>query len=90
MGDERVGWAPRTLDQLCDRIAKLDVCDSYVVVVLDPLTGEADAHGPYQGAAAICAADRSRRELDSGGLADVQVKVTRLHPPESCCCPEHP
>ena len=89
MGDDRVGWAPHTLEQLWDRIAGLDVCDSYVVVVADPQTGEADAHGPYQGAAAVCAADRSRRELDAGGLSDVQVSITRLHPPEPCSCPKH-
>jgi hypothetical protein len=51
----------------------------YVVLVVDPQTEETDAHGPYPGLQALCAADKLRRDLDSAGLADVKVSVTRLH-----------
>lgn len=64
-----------------DRLVELDACDGYIVLVVDPQTDEADAHGPYDGLAATGAADRFRRDFDSAGLPDVQVTVTRLHRP---------
>lgn len=82
MRDDRAVWAHHTPEQLLDRIAaELDVCDSYVVLVADPQTQESDAHGPYSGPVALCVADGFRRDLNSDGLADVEVSVTRLHPP---------
>jgi len=81
MRDDRTAWALHTPEQLLDRIAELDACDSYVVVVTDPQTRESDAHGPYPGLSALSVADGLRRDLNSGGLADVEVSVTRLHPP---------
>jgi hypothetical protein len=53
------------------------------VVVTDPETHESDAHGPYSGPIALCIADGFRRDFNSGGLADVEVNVTRLHPPSA-------
>lgn len=81
MRDDRTAWAFHTPEQLLDRIAELDACDSYVVVVTDPQTGESDAHGPYSGPVALCIADGFRCDFNSGGLGDVEVSVTRLHPP---------
>lgn len=81
MRDDPTAWAPRTPEQLLDRIAALDACDSYIVLVSDPQTRESDAHGPYSGPVALCIADRFRHDLNADGLADVEVSVTRLHPP---------
>ncbi len=63
---------------LLDLFATLDRCESYVVLMVDPETGEADAHGPFDGLAANLAADRLRGELDANGLSDVPH---RGHPP---------
>lgn len=60
---------------------RLDQCDGYVVLTVDPQTGELDAHGPYAGLPATAEADRLRREFDCGGLPDVEVRVVRLHSP---------
>jgi hypothetical protein len=87
MSDDRTAWAPRTPEQLLDRIAELDACDSYIVLVADPQTQESDAHGPYSGPAALCVADGFRRDLNSDGLCDVEVSVTRLHPPATGAIP---
>jgi hypothetical protein len=64
---------------LIERLLSLDACDGYVVLVTDPDTGEADAHGPYDGLAAITLADTLRRDFDTDGLTDVEVHVVRLH-----------
>lgn len=64
-----------------DRLVELDDCDGYIVLVVDPETREADAHGPFDGLSATDEADRFRRDFDSAGLPDVQVTVTRLHQP---------
>jgi hypothetical protein len=58
---------------------QLGECDGYIVLAVDPQTGEVDAHGPYDGMAATVKADRLRREFDQGGLSDVFVVVARLH-----------
>ena len=88
MSDDRTARAVASPEQFLDRIAELDACDSYVVLVVDPQTRESDAHGPYPGPVALCVADRFRRDLNSGGLTDVEVNVTRLYPPASEC--SHP
>jgi hypothetical protein len=66
---------------LIDRLIELNACDGYVVLVVDPETGEADAHGPYDGLNATVVADRLRTDLDRDDLADVAVAVTRLYRP---------
>ena len=58
---------------------KLTECDGYIVLAVDPQTGEVDAHGPYDGLVATCKADQLRRDFDRGGLEDVRVGVIRLH-----------
>lgn len=63
--------------------AELHDCDGYVVLVVDPQTGEADAHGPHSGLVATLEADRMRNELDRADLTDVSVYVVRLHRPQS-------
>lgn len=76
----RTGWQPATT-HLCSAVRRLDECDGYVVLVLDPQTEELDAHGPHDGLTATSEADRLRREFDREGLSDVQVHVARLHIP---------
>lgn len=61
-----------------DKLAELYRCEAFVVLVVDPTTGEVDAHGPYDGFAATVKADQLRAELDAGDLQDVVVGVTRL------------
>ena len=62
---------------------KLTQCDGYIVLAVDPQTGEVDAHGPFDGLMATVKADQLRRDFDRGGLEDVTVGVVRLHsPPE--------
>lgn len=61
--------------------ADLDECDGYVVLVFDPVTGEMDAHGPYEGVAATVRAEELRRTFDSDDLNDVVIRVSRLHLP---------
>ncbi|MFN2494867.1 MAG: hypothetical protein ABR608_03020 [Pseudonocardiaceae bacterium] len=68
-------------DQLADRFASLYDCDGYVVLVVDPETGEADAHGPFDGLGATHHAQLLRSDFDRAGLADVLVHVVRLHRP---------
>jgi hypothetical protein len=58
---------------------QLGQCDGYIVLAVDPQTGEVDAHGPYDGLSATLKADRLRHEFDEGGLTDVSVGVVRLH-----------
>jgi hypothetical protein len=58
---------------------QLGQCDGYIVLAVDPQTGEVDAHGPYDGMEATLKADRLRVEFDEGGLTDVSVGVVRLH-----------
>ncbi len=50
---------------------KLTQCDGYIVLAVDPQTGEVDAHGPYDGLVATVKADQLRRDFDRGGLEDV-------------------
>jgi hypothetical protein len=66
---------------LIEAVAALDRCDAYVVLVVDPETGEVDAHGTFDGLAATLIADQMAAELDAGGLAGVHVAITRLHRP---------
>ncbi len=58
---------------------KLGQCDGYIVLAVDPQTGEVDAHGPFDGMLATIKADQLRRDFDAGGLEDVTVGVVRLH-----------
>ena len=58
---------------------KLGQCDGYIVLAVDPQTGEVDAHGPFDGMLATVKADQLRRDFDAGGLEDVTVGVVRLH-----------
>lgn len=67
--------------QLADQFMSLSDCDGYVVLVVDPETGEADAHGPYDGLGATGHAQQLRSDFDRAELADVQVRVVRLHRP---------
>ena len=66
---------------LADQFASLFDCDGYVVLAVDPETGEADAHGPYDGLGATRHAQQLRSDFDRAGLADVLVHVVRLHRP---------
>jgi hypothetical protein len=59
--------------------AELDRCDGYVVLAVDPQTGEVDAHGPFPGLDAVEIADDMRVTLDREGLDDVVVRVVRWH-----------
>ena len=58
---------------------ELDRCDGYVVLAVDPQTGEVDAHGPFPGLDAVEIADDMRVTLDREGLEDVVVRVVRWH-----------
>ena len=58
---------------------KLTQCDGYVVLAVDPQTGEVDAHGPFPGVDALEAAQSLRETLDREELADVVVRVVRWH-----------
>jgi hypothetical protein len=58
---------------------RLTQCDGYVVLAVDPQTGEVDAHGPFDGMTATVKADQLRRDFDRGGLEDVSIGVVRLH-----------
>lgn len=58
----------------------MEECDGYVVLTVDPQTGEVDAYGPYDdGMAAFVKADSLRHDFDQGDLGDVHIYVTRLH-----------
>ena len=48
--------------------AELDACDGYVVLAVDPQTGEVDAHGPFRGLDALEAAESMRATLDREDL----------------------
>ena len=58
-------------------LVELDDCDGYVVLAVDPQTGEVDAHGPYPGMGALRAAEELRETLDREELGDVVVRVVR-------------
>jgi hypothetical protein len=64
-------------------VEQLQKCDGYIVLSLDPQTGEIDAHGPYDGLVATLTAGRKRQEFDDGELHDVHVGVVRLHSPHT-------
>lgn len=66
---------------MIDRLIELDVCDRYIVLVVDPQTFEADTHARFDGVDATDTADRLRRDFDEDGLGDVQIAVCRLHQP---------
>lgn len=66
-----------------DAEAGLDGCDGYLVMVVDPQTGEVDAHGPYTGVRALHAADETRTRFDREELDDVVVRIVRYHRPEA-------
>ncbi|MEJ2862526.1 hypothetical protein [Actinomycetospora flava] len=68
---ERIDWV--------EAQTELDRCDGYVVLAVDPQTGEVDAHGPFPGMDAIEIADDMRETLDREGLDDVAVRVVRWH-----------
>jgi len=53
-------------DQLADQFVSLYDCDGYVVLAVDPETGDADAHGPYDGFGATCHAQQLRSDFDRG------------------------
>ncbi len=59
--------------------AELDDCDGYVVLAVDPQTGEIDAHGPFVGLRALDTAEAMRVDLDREDLDDVIVRVVRWH-----------
>lgn len=78
------GLPPEENDQLAqidwvEAQTELDRCDGYVVLAVDPQTGEVDAHGPFPGIDAIEIADDMRATLDREGLDDVVVRVVRWH-----------
>src|SRR4051812_22728525 len=58
---------------------ELDECDGYVVLAVDPQTGEVDAHGPFLGLDALEAAQSLRDTRDREELDDVVVRVVRWH-----------
>ena len=60
-------------------VSELDDCDGYVVLAVDPQTGEVDAHGPFVGMAALEAAEAMRATLDREELDDVVVRIVRWH-----------
>lgn len=68
-------------DALSDHFVSLHDCDGYVVLIVDPETGEADAHGPYDGLGATHRAQQLRTDFDRAELSDVLVQVVRLHEP---------
>jgi hypothetical protein len=79
--DEEVIRCQRTRLRRGDTIAaaeKLTQCDGYVVLAVDPQTGEVDAHGPFDGLTATCKPTSSAATFDRGGLEDVSVGVVRL------------
>ncbi|MEJ2887814.1 hypothetical protein [Actinomycetospora aeridis] len=68
---ERIDWV--------EAQTELDRCDGYVVLAVDPQTGEVDAHGPFPGLDATEIADEMREDLDREGLDDVVIRVVRWH-----------
>lgn len=64
-----------------EQFASLYDCDGYVVLSVDPETGEADAHGPFDGLGATRQAQQLRNDFDHAELSDVLVHVVRLHRP---------
>ncbi|HSK59960.1 MAG TPA: hypothetical protein VK935_13015 [Actinomycetospora sp.] len=60
-------------------VSELDHCDGYVVLAVDPQTGEVDAHGPFAGMTALEAAEGMRETLDREELDDVVVRIVRWH-----------
>lgn len=56
---------------------------AFVVLAVDPQTGEVDTYGPFDRPGALADAQRRRRELDDGDLEDVLVGIVRLHPPRT-------
>ena len=74
----------RSVVQMADQFESLYHCDGYVVLVADPETGEADAHGPYDGLGATRHAQQLRSDFDHAELGDVLVRIVRLHRPRSC------
>lgn len=80
---------PSRSPMLSEQLAELYRCETFAVLVVDPATGEVDAHGPYDGLAATMRADALRAEMDADGLSDVLIGVTRLHLTEPATVPAH-
>jgi hypothetical protein len=94
VGPETPGWTGRrhgahgpAEPDWFDALVALDECDGYVVLMIDPQTAEVDAHGPFGGPDAAVAAEALRTSLDSEGLADVAVRIVRLHLPTGSDAP---
>lgn len=57
-----------------------DEASLFIVLVLDPETGEIDSYGPYTYGRALSEACRRRDEYEREALDDVIVAVVPLHP----------
>lgn len=53
----------------------------YIVMAVDPATGEIDAQGPFTAVEAMTVADEVRLELDANDLSDFKVTLTPLRRP---------
>lgn len=76
--EDHSGGGREPVDWLTAQI-ELGECDGYVVLAVDPQTGEVDAHGPFPGLTALEAAHSMREQLDREELTDVVVRVVRWH-----------
>ena len=65
--------------KMVEQLLRLNACDGYVALVVDPVTKEIDAYGPLEGPDAVLHAGRLRAELDETGLPEVHVRLCRLH-----------
>jgi len=82
--DARLATEAVTTDaEWVDTEVALDDCDGYVVVAVDPQTGEVDAHGPYGGLSAVHAAEDMRAVFLREELDDVVVRIVRWHEPQA-------
>lgn len=70
-----------------DAEVELDECDGYLVLAVDPQTGEVDAHGPYAGLGAVHAAEDMRAAFACDDLDDVLVRIVRWHLPDVARAP---
>ena len=57
----------------------IDHCDGLMVLVLDPVTGDADTYGPFEAGRAHVEANVRREELDREELTEVTVTLVRHH-----------
>lgn len=65
--------------KMLEQLLRLNACDGYVTLVVDPVTHEVDAYGPFDGPDGVLHAGRLRADLDATGLSDVEVQLCRLH-----------